>query len=233
MELDISPLPARTLDSIGEWLWDYVPKDRVVMGGGTILAARWCHRETVDVDLYCEERATFAHPDLLAAGNGEVDASRLAKFDLGPTHLFARTPEGGELCLFLKQQLAEGRLTTPVSWRDTARDLAVYTNQSILDILVRCRIFGVGTLLKEDLYDLAIAAERAEILNQVLGGWFWDKCLFFMREALRKEPLDFNLRPLLSPTEIHLADSSNLRARVRELLTPLVEERQRVMCGID
>ena len=51
-ELQLPPLPTATLKQIEDWFWEVVAKDRVVLGGGTVLAGRWHHRDSTDVDLF-------------------------------------------------------------------------------------------------------------------------------------------------------------------------------------
>lgn len=154
-DLELPPVPRRILDSVLPFLIEVMPCERILLGGGTALAARWQHRESYDVDL-------FVNPvdfnELIYLRTTECEG-RLA--ELGTGRLATIGPEGLEICC------VGGRVDIvgcfPLTENSRSRDrvaggrIGVETNVEILAKKLHRRIIGHGQIVPRDLYDMAFA----------------------------------------------------------------------------
>ena len=158
---------ARIAPAVVAWLgWD-----GCVLGGGTVLAARWHHRVSTDIDLFTDrERYT----ERVASRREEVSAALEA--------LVAKAGEGAVEVErgWLRVHFPEGPAAVMTIPRPTVRDAyAQYVQgtdiptESTAESLARklqSRILDLGVLTDRDLYDLLVARERdPEALHRVLA----------------------------------------------------------------
>ena len=125
------------------------------LGGGTLLAARWSHRASTDIDLTV---AQASERDVLLAENGRWLHEELQKIGGEPVEVYDR------VC---KVQFAEGRLDlarmdpTPRRGHETARvdgvDLTVLSTCQVLTGKLRGR--GIESPVR-DLYDVVAASKH-------------------------------------------------------------------------
>ena len=158
---------ARVAPSLVAWLG----RDGCVLGGGTVLAARWCHHISTDIDLFTDrERYT----ERVANRREEVTAA-----------LEALVAEAGEGAVevergWLRVHFPEGPAAVLTIPRPTVRDAYVQyvqgteiPTESTAEILARklqSRILDLGVFTDRDLYDLLVAGERdPEALRRVLA----------------------------------------------------------------
>lgn len=132
------------------------PGEKIVLGGGTALAARWQHRRSTDIDLFMEA-ADFQEL------YGKLETSLNKATGLLTWH------DGPGWC---RGSFAEGEFsiatTPPLINRDQAegRDvdgkwgITLEYPDEILAKKLRLRIYGNGEFVVRDCYDLVTAAEE-------------------------------------------------------------------------
>ena len=158
---------ARVAPLFSAWLGD----DGCVLGGGTVLAARWQHRVSTDIDLFTdheryqdriasrrEEVASQLEALVAQAGEGAVEVER--------GWLRVHFPEGPAALMTIP------RPTVRDAYIESARGTGVPT-ESTAEILARklqSRILDLGVFTDRDLYDLLVAQKHnAEALDRVLA----------------------------------------------------------------
>ena len=158
---------ARVAPSLVAWLG----RDGCVLGGGTVLAARWHHRVSADIDLFTDrERYT----ERVANRREEVTAA-LETLVAGVGEGAVEVERG-----WLRVHFPEGPAALMTIPRPTVRDAYVQYVQgtgmpmeSTAEILARklqSRILDLGVFTDRDLYDLLVARERdPEALRRVLA----------------------------------------------------------------
>lgn len=154
-ELEIPEGPRRILSELLPVVLDLIPAERIVLGGGTALAARWRHRESFDVDLFVDpvtfhkniyRRAAECEDRLAKLGFG-----RLATLDEHGCHISHRAGKVDIVGSF------------PLTPNSRSRDLvvgagiALETNTEVLAKKLHRRILGHGQIVPRDLYDFAFA----------------------------------------------------------------------------
>ncbi len=158
---------ARVAPSLVAWLG----QDGCVLGGGTVLAARWHHRVSMDIDLFTDRER---YMERVAGRREEVRAA-----------LEALVAEAGEGAVevergWLRVHFPEGPAALMTIPRPTVRDAYVQYVQgtgmpmeSTAEILARklqSRILDLGVFTDRDLYDLLVARERdPQALRRVLA----------------------------------------------------------------
>ena len=148
---------ARVAPALSEWLGP----EGYVLGGGTVLAARWQHRVSTDIDLFTDlaryqgaivserENVGEALRSLVgAAGEGAVEVERG----------------------WLRVQFAEAPVALMTIPRPTVQDpydewvqgtgVPTESTAEILARKVQSRILDLGVFTARDLYDILVAAER-------------------------------------------------------------------------
>ncbi len=154
-ELDVPEGPRRILNEVLPVVLEFIPAEQIALGGGTALAARWQHRESLDVDLFVDP-VTFNQNIYLRAAECE---DRLAQLGSGR---FATLGEHG--CHISHRA---GRVeivgSFPLTRDSRSQDfvagagIPLETNVEILAKKLHRRILGHGQILPRDLYDFAVA----------------------------------------------------------------------------
>lgn len=149
---------ARVAPLLSTWLGD----DGCVLGGGTVLAARWRHRVSTDIDLFTDIQS---YRERLLARRDEVTAAL--------EHLVAETGEGTVEVErgWLRVGFREGpaalmtipRPTLTDDYTESAGGTGIPTESSaeILARKLQSRILDLGEITDRDLYDF-LAAERRD-----------------------------------------------------------------------
>ena len=214
-ELSLASVPAAMLDFMRPWAWDFVPKDAVVLRGGTVLAARWGHRESTDVDLFCTEDAwtRLDHQGLRSAGNQRLGKS-LTSFILEGSALAMLEASGGSATLFVSPDLTE----SPRAPNETVEGIAVHSTEEVLYRMLRERMVETRRFLVRDIYDVAVAAEvDRSSLDRALARLTDDHRIMLALNVLH-EPSDFNKEPLRKPRYKNLSESGPLRHAFRRIV---------------
>lgn len=222
--LVLPPVPAATLHHVENWLWEYLPRHKLTLGGGTVLAARWKHRESTDVDLFAPLDA-FDHEDsrmtaLAALVDERLRTGELIDAVVAKRHLRLNLDKpAGELTVFTGHDAT----AHPVAADETAAGFAVHSVQEILARKLRFRIHGLGDFTQRDFYDFAVAAlVEPDSMASVLAS-FDPEANRAVAHELRREPAGFAGKPLLAPAYRDLGEGTELRRCARVLFLDGVE----------
>lgn len=153
--LELPEVPGRILDEVLPFVLKFLPTDRILLGGGTALAARWRHRESFDVDLFVDP-VTY-HRYIYRRSRQCEDW--LVKLDLG--RFAAVGEEGCSICC------EDGQVDIvacfPISADCCSQDrvaggrIGLESNVEILAKKLHRRILSQGQIVPRDLYDMAYA----------------------------------------------------------------------------
>ena len=155
--LRLAPGPGAAFASVEPLLVRFLGEGACRLGGGTVLAARWGHRHSTDVDLSLGWDAF--HKRLFERRHAFADEVRA----LSPA--FVQILEAG--CLI---GLREAEVSLTVARDATGQPLSgdrvegsrvpVESTAEILARKLRLRMLGQGLYLPRDMYDIAVARER-------------------------------------------------------------------------
>lgn len=157
---------ARIMPLLSGWLGE----DGCVLGGGTVLAVRWRHRVSTDIDLFTDhqryrnaivnrrEEVTEALERLVAdTGEGSVEVERgwlRVHFRDGPAALMT---------------IPRPTVTDDYTEMVEGTDVPTESSAEILARKLQSRILELGVLTDRDLYDLLVARRRdPDSLRRVL-----------------------------------------------------------------
>lgn len=152
------PLPERLLpllDGAVSLLAGLVPVEQVLLGGGTALAARWRHRDSVDINLFVDPVAyrtgvyrPRAECERRLKGLGLGRLAVLGEDGMGFFH------RGGKVDVIGCYPVTDGSRSGDLV---PGRRVRLETTVEILAKKLHRRILGQGVILPRDLYDMAYA----------------------------------------------------------------------------
>ena len=154
-EVDLPEGSQRIFDAVLPVILEFVPPERLLLGGGTALAARWQHRDSFDIDVFTTHttftQAIYRQSARFKARFEEVPVGRIATFG----------PEG--CTLYLHDGKADIVDSLPQTDHSGSKDCTVNptipleTNLEILAKILHQRIIADGRIVPRDLYDMAVA----------------------------------------------------------------------------
>ena len=145
----------RIFDEVVPLILEFIPPERLQLGGGTALAARWQHRDSFDIDLFTApstyREAIYDQCSRFQARLDELPRSRIATLGLEGCTVYC---EHGRVEL-----VASSPQTRHSRSQDSTRDpmIALETNVEILAKKLHRRMLSHGRIVPRDLYDLAVA----------------------------------------------------------------------------
>ncbi len=180
----------------------FIPSESLSFGRGTVLAARWNHRRSLDVDLFCEPAAYDA---LGPAGRARLEAAiktipgcaeeptwcdsiaTYAEIDGLEATLLPRTVGIGSVCT---TRLAGTRLV-------------LQSNAQILYAKISRRMYAGGEIAARDAYDLVCAQHFDPSALQFALACVDPWEIHVVREIIRMMPaerlIDDSVKPLIDP----------------------------------
>ena len=170
-ELEIPGNPGVVLARVAPTLLGWLGPGGCVLGGGTVLAARWRHRVSTDIDLFTDhqrftERVARRREEVAAALEALVADAGEGAVEVERGWLRVHFPEGPAALMTIP------RPTVRDAYVEYAQGTDILT-ESTAEILARklqSRILDLGVFTDRDLYDLLVAQERdAEALQRVLA----------------------------------------------------------------
>ena len=187
-------------------LADAVPDIPIVMGGGSVLAARWRHRDSTDVDLFVSAGSMRT---LLDRGSAVTVVGRLrragAQADMDPLSGFL-TGLAGEVpfSLSASEFILDGR---PPSQVIEGTGFQAATNEEVLSGKIKGRLHRTGLTEANapvrDLYDIVMARHfDPGVVEEVLNG-IVPRGRQIIAEGLRQLPDNLHetdAKPLINPT---------------------------------
>ena len=171
IEIVIAGNPGKVLARVAPLLLASLGPNGCVLGGGTVLAARWQHRVSMDIDLFTDHdryRVQIASRrdevadqlDALVAqvGEGAVEVQR--------GWLRVHFPEGPVALMTIPRPTVRDAYT---QWA-YGTDIPTESTAEILARKLQSRILDLGVFTDRDLYDLLVAQEQdPEALRRVLA----------------------------------------------------------------
>lgn len=160
------PLPensAAILRSVAPVLEQFLDLDSFVVGGGSVLAARWHHRRSFDVDLFTTDgEATMAihrQAEQLRRAVGRHCGDRVS-VNTTPRHGEIVLEESGIIEWALAQRLAQ---RPPRQEVEPLTGMQLDCTEEILAQKLYSRMYLLGGRAIRDIYDLAWAVEHEEL----------------------------------------------------------------------
>lgn len=193
------------------------PLDALVLGGGTVLAARWGHRRSTDLDLFMDQR-TFATAIYRQADRLWPRATELFDVaDLGREHFGART---GGVDITISTAWCNALLDVRERSDEALAGISLETSEAILVRKLQGRMYGFGTFTERDVYDLAAAARHdPDALRAAVSALTVEERTTVTRELRLSKQWDQPEKPLLAPAHSDLA--GNLRSAAADVLLRL------------
>ena len=159
--LTISGDPGVVLARVAPTLSTLIGSDKLVLGGGTVLAARWHHRISTDIDLFTDvdryqDRVANRRDQVVAALSRLVSESGEGTVEVERGWLRVNFPEGPAALMTIP------RPTVRDPYAEVAEGSGIFT-ESTAEILARklqSRILDMCVFTDRDLYDLLVAQER-------------------------------------------------------------------------
>ena len=145
----------------------WIDRDSYQMGGGTILAARWHHRHSTDIDLFFDSRISSAVPlDEITRGFRTLEQQgQIGRLDIQPSLGFSCERASTPLSFFSTLQVTPVRLSDE---REASTGIGTETSAEILLKKIRARMIRNPRYLPRDAYDLVIAhVEDPDAVHQV------------------------------------------------------------------
>ena len=146
------------IQTVEQAVGHFFPDQTLHMGGGTVLQARWDHRLSSDIDLFC---APLPYRETLHASGAGLEQALLGVCD-DPESTFvdavaAYTMVQGTEVTILP---TEPPLGVPAGQRIDGTQIETWSSADILASKLIHRICGGGIVELRDLYDLAAAAHH-------------------------------------------------------------------------
>ena len=146
-----------------------IAADELSFGGGTVLASRWGHRESLDVDLFCRPEA---YARLGRGGRARIE-ELLCEIP-GCNHdvtwcddIATYTEIRGVEATVLPRPCAIEPAKRTMLW---STGLRLHANEEVLYAKVAHRMYEAGEITVRDAYDVAFARERdPQALARALG----------------------------------------------------------------
>ena len=133
----------------------------ILLGGGTALAARWEHRQSIDIDLFIDsmeygsvyrnkgEEMTKIFASMAKSGEVSSPTVNSGYLTFITTH--------GSVSLFTTEPVVEG-FRVKSGDREVETQIALESTEEILAKKLVRRIWGNGVFVSRDAYDIVIAA---------------------------------------------------------------------------
>ena len=145
----------------------WIDRDSYQMGGGTILAARWHHRHSSDIDLFYDPgtRGNVPLDGIIQGFRSLEQQGQIERLEVHPSRGFSCERASTPLSLFSTVQVAPVRISEQ---REASTGIGTETSAEILLKKVRARMIRSPRYLPRDAYDLVIAhVEDPDAVDQV------------------------------------------------------------------
>ncbi len=150
MELTLPDSLAYCLSKIVDKLDTLIERHTYQLGGGTVLAARWNHRYSTDLDLFFTGYSTPAIlTDIYTAFQNEAEFSPTGFY---PSDGFDGHYMGVPFSFVKTIDVSKDRVS-----KDTAYGIGTESSIEILSKKIRGRIINRSTFVIRDMYDLSVA----------------------------------------------------------------------------
>ena len=183
-------------------LSEFIAPEFLSFGGGTVLAARWRHRRSLDVDLFC---GPSAYDGLGLTGRERLEAAIRAipgcaeEATLCDSIAAYVEIDGLEATLLPRTTVIESARPT----RLAGTRLALQSSAQILYAKIARRMYASGEIAVRDAYDLACARRFDLSALQCALGNIDPREVHVVREIIRTIPvgrlIDDEVKPVIEP----------------------------------
>ena len=145
----------------------WVGRDSYQMGEGSILAARWHHRHSTDIDLFFDARTHADVPlDEIIQGFRALESQgQIERLEIHPPRGFSCERANTPLSFFSTEQVTPVRISDQ---REANTGIGTETSAEILVKKVRARMIRNPRYLPRDAYDFVVAhVEDPHAVDQV------------------------------------------------------------------
>ena len=154
-------LPERLQSGLGwivRFLDPWIPRSAYAIGGGTVLAARWKHRYSTDIDLFADEHIfgdaieSGAWDEICEALDKKVTDGTISELVLTPT-VFSFNSSNGPVSFFSMPRTTVDAISNE---REDSTGILTERNTEILFKKLRGRMINSSTYVARDLYDVVV-----------------------------------------------------------------------------
>lgn len=181
---------------------EFIASESLSFGDGTVLAARWRHRRSLDVDLFCEPSA---YDGLRLAGRERLEAAIKAIPGCAEESTWCDSIatyaeiDGLEATLLPRTTVIGSARPT----RLAGTRLALQSSAQILYAKIARRMYASGEIAARDAYDLACASRFDLSALQCALGNIDPREIHVVREIIRTIPegrlIDDGVKPVIEP----------------------------------
>lgn len=148
-------------DALGwlvEFLDTWLERSEYRIGGGTVLASRWQHRHSTDLDLFSEEKVyrevlePLGWQEITALLNQFQEEGSITKLTFGPNTLSFQY-SGVPMSFNSMPRITEGAISSD---QEESTGIFAESNTEILFKKLRGRMVNSSTYVARDLYDLVV-----------------------------------------------------------------------------
>ncbi len=202
-------LPA-SLQSVLEWLVEtlgaWIKGDQYEMGGGSVLAARWQHHLSTDIDLFVDSvKLDGKEIDQVIEGFCQLEAcGEVSELESYPRQGFSCRREHTPVSLFLTQAATPMRVSA-----ETIQGVGIGTESSTEILLkkVRARMIRSPRYLPRDMYDLIVAhVEDGQAVRDTFGFLTAEERKILTFDAHRDAFRVTNVERIIAPRYPELTD---------------------------
>ena len=208
--------------------------DSYQMGGGSILAARWHHRHSTDIDLFFDARTNSDVPldEIIQGFRALEQQGQIERLEIHPSRGFSCERASTPLSFFATEQVTPVRISDQ---REANTGIGTETSAEILVKKIRARMIRNPRYLPRDAYDFVVAhVEEPLAIEQVFQALSLEEKRILAYDAQRHAIQLIDAERILSPAYPGLLDSLGnltryaIQALARELTDQSILEIERM-----
>ena len=188
------------------------------MGDGTALAARWHHRQSVDIDLFTSDANYRRIKPALdrRAEKWKADAT-FSEVRIHPSVVHCHLSDGLEFSIAGSDDVTLRPLSNE---REAVTGVRLQSTAEIIARKIRARMINRESYVVRDAYDVVCCLEfDPQALNEALGALTRGERATLKYDSERPSlALDFN-QPLIAPIHAEFQDAERLRKRFFDVVT--------------
>lgn len=201
--------------------------DELVLGGGTVLAARWQHRVSTDIDLFTSERVWSRMKRTLA--QAAFDWQRdgvVGRSQTFATFIQCELPDGRRFSLGGSDDCTSAPTAREV---ETTTGIRLHATSEILMRKIRARMVNDTAYVVRDAYDVVCSLALApDALARAMATLEAEERAALAYDATRESISLNTTQPLMAPSYPSLADANVLQDVMFDVLTGRITRRKLV-----
>ena len=217
----------------------WIDRDSYQMGGGSVLAARWHHRHSTDVDLFFDTQTHGDVPldEIIEGFRALEDRGQVEKLETYASQGFSCERANTPLSFFATEQVTPVRISGE---REAKTGIGTEASAEILVKKIRARMIRSPRYLSRDAYDFVVAhVEDPYAVDQVFQVLNLEERRILAYDAHHQAVQLTDAERIISPAYPGLLDSLEhlmrytRRALARQLTDESILELQRMRREID